>query len=80
MKTAKEAGFSDALIADLCFSNRQSVRKHREKLGLMTDFRLVDTRAAEFEAFTPYYYSIPWLGKRDLSFQKEEDHDSWRWA
>ena len=57
MKTAKEAGFSDALIADLCLSNRQSVRKHREKLGLMTDFRLVDTCAAEFEAFTPYYYS-----------------------
>ena len=57
MKTAKEAGFSDALIADLCLSNRQSVRKHREKLGVMTDFRLVDTCAAEFEAFTPYYYS-----------------------
>lgn len=57
MKTAKEAGFSDALIADLCLSNRQSVRKHREKLGVMTNFRLVDTCAAEFEAFTPYYYS-----------------------
>jgi carbamoyl-phosphate synthase large subunit len=57
MKTAKEAGFSDALIADLCLSRRQSVRKHREKLGVMTNFRLVDTCAAEFEAFTPYYYS-----------------------
>ena len=57
MQTAKEAGFSDALIADLVGSHRQTVRKRREKLGLMTNFRLVDTCAAEFKAFTPYYYS-----------------------
>ncbi|MEM8868229.1 MAG: carbamoyl-phosphate synthase large subunit [Verrucomicrobiota bacterium] len=57
MKTAKEAGFSDALISELVSSNRQAVRKRREKLGVMTNYRLVDTCAAEFEAFTPYYYS-----------------------
>ncbi len=57
MQTAKEAGFSDELIAELVGSNRQAVRKRREKLGLMTNFRLVDTCAAEFKAFTPYYYS-----------------------
>jgi carbamoyl-phosphate synthase large subunit len=57
MKTSKEAGFSDALIADLVNSNRGAVRKRREKLGVLTNFRLVDTCAAEFEAFTPYYYS-----------------------
>ena len=57
MNTAKEAGFSDSLIADLVNSNRQAVRKRREKLGVMTNFRLVDTCAAEFEALTPYYYS-----------------------
>ncbi|MEN8791202.1 MAG: carbamoyl-phosphate synthase large subunit, partial [Lentimonas sp.] len=57
MKTSKEAGFSDALIADLVNSNRSAVRKRREKLGVLTNFRLVDTCAAEFEAFTPYYYS-----------------------
>ena len=57
MRTAKEAGFSDQLIADLIGSNRQPVRKLREKLGVMTNYRLVDTCAAEFEAFTPYYYS-----------------------
>ena len=57
LQTAKEAGFSDALIAELVGSNRQTVRKRREKLGVMTHFRLVDTCAAEFKAFTPYYYS-----------------------
>ena len=71
MKTAKEAGFSDALIADLCLSNRQSVRKHREKLGLMTDFRLVDTCAAEFEAFTPYYYSS-YGSENEISISKKK--------
>ena len=57
LQTAKEAGFCDALIAELVGSNRQTVRKRREKLGVMTNFRLVDTCAAEFKAFTPYYYS-----------------------
>ncbi|PXA04996.1 carbamoyl phosphate synthase large subunit [Coraliomargarita sinensis] len=57
MQTAKEAGFSDQLISELIGSSRQPVRKKREKLGVMTNFRLVDTCAAEFEAFTPYYYS-----------------------
>ncbi|MGK0176218.1 MAG: carbamoyl-phosphate synthase large subunit [Lentimonas sp.] len=57
MQTAKEAGFCDELIAELVGSNRQTVRMRREKLGVMTNFRLVDTCAAEFKAFTPYYYS-----------------------
>ncbi|MFP4673457.1 MAG: carbamoyl-phosphate synthase large subunit [Opitutales bacterium] len=57
MTEAKGAGFSDALIATLVGSNRQSVRKRREKLGVLTQFRLVDTCAAEFKAYTPYYYS-----------------------
>ncbi len=57
MRTAKEAGFSDALIAKFLNSNRSSVRKKREKLDVMTNYRLVDTCAAEFEALTPYYYS-----------------------
>ena len=57
MKTAKESGFSDALIANLIGSDYQSVRKKRKALGIQTQYRLVDTCAAEFEAFTPYYYS-----------------------
>jgi carbamoyl-phosphate synthase large subunit len=57
MRTAKEAGFSDVLIAKLIGSQRQPVRKKREKLGVLTQYRLVDTCAAEFSAFTPYYYS-----------------------
>jgi carbamoyl-phosphate synthase large subunit len=33
------------------------VRADRKGRGITTTFRLVDTCAAEFEAFTPYYYS-----------------------
>jgi len=33
------------------------VRALRKKLGLVPSYRLVDTCAAEFEAYTPYYYS-----------------------
>ena len=57
MRIAKEYGFSDQQIANLVGSNRLAVRKIREKLGVFTTYRLVDTCAAEFEAFTPYYYS-----------------------
>lgn len=57
MRQAKEAGFSDALIAQLIGASRQPVRKKREALNIHTQYRLVDTCAAEFQAYTPYFYS-----------------------
>lgn len=57
LKSAKEAGFTDTQIAHLVGSRRQKIRKLRESHGIFTTFRLVDTCAAEFEAYTPYYYS-----------------------
>ncbi|MEI6078398.1 MAG: carbamoyl-phosphate synthase large subunit, partial [Verrucomicrobiota bacterium] len=33
------------------------IRAERKRLGLLPSYRLVDTCAAEFEAYTPYYYS-----------------------
>jgi carbamoyl-phosphate synthase large subunit len=56
-RRAKQFGFSDAQIAHLTGSDLASVRADRKRRGIMTTFRLVDTCAAEFEAFTPYYYS-----------------------
>ena len=57
LRQAKEAGFSDALIAELINASRQPVRKKREALDIHTQYRLVDTCAAEFQAYTPYFYS-----------------------
>ena len=57
MREAKEAGFSDRQLGDFWGCESSAVRERRESMGISTTFRLVDTCAAEFEAYTPYYYS-----------------------
>jgi carbamoyl-phosphate synthase large subunit len=54
---AKCYGFSDRQIAYLTGQTEDEVRAKRKEVGLVPSFRLVDTCAAEFEAYTPYYYS-----------------------
>ena len=57
LRRAKQFGFADAQLAHLLKSDLGSVRAGRKQRGIHTTYRLVDTCAAEFEAFTPYYYS-----------------------
>jgi carbamoyl-phosphate synthase large subunit len=57
LRKAKSLGFSDRQIAHLTGKGEDDIRALRKKLGLAPSFRLVDTCAAEFEAYTPYYYS-----------------------
>jgi carbamoyl-phosphate synthase large subunit len=57
LRTAKKLGFSDRQIAIASGFSDNEVRDQRKKLGVLPTYRLVDTCAAEFEAFTPYYYS-----------------------
>ena len=54
---AKSLGFSDRQIANLTGRTEDELRAERKRLGLIPSYRLVDTCAAEFEAYTPYYYS-----------------------
>src|SRR6476660_2818214 len=54
---AKSLGFSDKQIAHLAGKSEGDIRAWRKQLGLVPSYRLVDTCAAEFEAYTPYYYS-----------------------
>lgn len=54
---AKALGFSDRQIAHLTGRTEDEIRALRKQLGLLPSYRLVDTCAAEFEAYTPYYYS-----------------------
>ena len=56
-RKAKKLGFSDVQIAKNTGHDQISVRAARKALGIIPTYRLVDTCAAEFEAFTPYYYS-----------------------
>jgi len=57
LRTAKMQGFSDSQIALLRDVTEEEVRKARHHLGVRPVYKTVDTCAAEFEAFTPYYYS-----------------------
>jgi carbamoyl-phosphate synthase large subunit len=57
MKRAKRGGFSDGQIAALIGSDERAVRSQRLAQGVEANYKLVDTCAAEFEAYTPYYYS-----------------------
>ena len=54
---AKKLGFSDVQIGVATGTTAAAVRAARTKHGVIPTYRLVDTCAAEFEAYTPYYYS-----------------------
>lgn len=57
LKIAKEYGFSDVQIGRLLNKTEEQIRQWRKDLGIKPDYKLVDTCAAEFRAYTPYYYS-----------------------
>ena len=54
---AKRMGFTDKTIGDLCGATALQIKLLRREWGIVPDFKMVDTCAAEFEAVTPYYYS-----------------------
>ena len=57
LRRAKKLGFSDRQLAHSLGASEQEVRARRIAAGVIPTYRLVDTCAAEFEAYTPYYYS-----------------------
>ncbi len=54
---AKQLGFSDRRIASILSKQEDDIRSFRISEGIETSFKMVDTCAAEFEAYTPYLYS-----------------------
>jgi carbamoyl-phosphate synthase large subunit len=54
---AKKLGFSDRQLAFAAATDENEIRAQRISAGVLPTYRLVDTCAAEFEAYTPYYYS-----------------------
>jgi carbamoyl-phosphate synthase large subunit len=57
LRKAKQFGFSDRQLATLWHTSEISVREYRKSRGVVPTYKSVDTCAAEFEAYTPYYYS-----------------------
>jgi carbamoyl-phosphate synthase large subunit len=57
LRQAKRLGFSDAYIARFLGATEDEVRARRKAEGIVPTYKAVDTCAAEFEAYTPYFYS-----------------------
>ena len=59
LKEAKRIEFPDSVIAHLNGKmTEEDVRKMRYENGIVAAYKMVDTCAAEFDAMTPYYYSV----------------------
>ena len=57
MKKLKQYGFSDSQIGQLANKTEKQIRALRIKSGVLPVYKSVDTCGAEFESYTPYYYS-----------------------
>jgi carbamoyl-phosphate synthase large subunit len=57
LRKAKEFGFSDYQLGYLLGFDETTLRDIRKEKGILPTYKLVDTCGAEFEAYTPYYYS-----------------------
>jgi carbamoyl-phosphate synthase large subunit len=57
LRRAKQYGFSDRQLAQIFETSELEIRKLRKLRGIVATFKSVDTCAAEFEAYTPYFYS-----------------------
>jgi carbamoyl-phosphate synthase large subunit len=57
LRQAKQYGFSDRRLATLLKSSENVIRKFRHEQGIRPVYKRVDTCGAEFEAYTPYFYS-----------------------
>jgi len=75
--TAKQYGFSDRQLAHIWHASESEVRKLRESKGVTPVYKLVDTCAAEFEAFTPYYYSTYEEPIRRIAAENQETVEKW---
>ncbi|MFH1665148.1 MAG: carbamoyl-phosphate synthase large subunit [Candidatus Omnitrophota bacterium] len=57
VRSAKKLGFSDLQLSRMAGCDETEFRAFRKNAGILPVYKLVDTCAAEFEAYTPYYYS-----------------------
>ena len=58
LREAKRIEFPDYVIAKLTGKTEDEVKALRKEYGITAAYKMVDTCAAEFEASTPYYYSV----------------------
>lgn len=69
---AKRMGYSDIQLSYLCRCSEQEIKSLRNKWNINSTFKTVDTCAAEFEAYTPYYYSTYESESEEKQSQKKK--------
>jgi carbamoyl-phosphate synthase large subunit len=57
LRQAKRRGYSDEQLAHAWGKSAAEIRQQRKVQGVIPTYKMVDTCAAEFESYTPYYYS-----------------------
>jgi carbamoyl-phosphate synthase large subunit len=68
---AKQLGFSDHQLANIFHTTEENIRRLRNVYNIIPVFLSVDTCAAEFEAYTPYYYSSYERGDTEVRQTKQ---------
>ena len=58
LREAKRIEFPDTVISRLTGIPEAQIKQLRYENGIVAAYKMVDTCAAEFEASTPYYYSV----------------------
>ncbi len=53
----KKMGFSDAAIAKLWQMGEEEVFQMRQKAGIVPHYKMIDSCAAEFDSYIPYFYA-----------------------
>lgn len=72
IRKAKRLGYSDKQLAQIFKTKESEIRKYRIKNGIYPVYKTVDTCAAEFEANTPYHYSVYEPYNESISSDKEK--------
>jgi len=71
IKEAKRYGYSDFQLGYLTGKSEKEIRKIREKKKIFPVYKAVDTCSAEFESYTPYFYST-WEMEDEAGIRQEE--------
>jgi len=77
LRQAKMWGYSDAQLANIWNTVERQVRTFRRRVGIKAVYKLVDTCAAEFEAYTPYYYSTYDTPATVISKEEKDTRINW---
>ncbi len=72
MKLLKQYGFSDSRLAKLTGHTEKQIRELRISNNVRNVYKMVDTCAGEFEAYTPYFYSTYEVENESIASNKKK--------